>query len=260
MKKALLIILLLLFTFSSRANESTLALQGDSAYMNDDFATAIELYEKALKTDGSSSVLYFNLGNAYYKAGSPGKAIINYERSLKLDPSNRDARINLDFVNSRIADMPTDNASLTDKLADRIVCFTTADLWAWLTLGIFACFMCCVAGYIFTNAVIVRKTCFFGGIILLILTISGIIISINAASRAVSSDKAVITAESVQLGTSPRTPRDKSEQAFLLHEGTKIEIIDSLKVATDTLSPLWYEVKVDGQHRAWINSNDVEII
>ena len=66
--------------------------------------------------------------------------------------------------------------------------------------------------------------------------------------------------ESVQLGTSPRVPKNKSEQAFFLHEGTRLEIVDSLRNNSDTENPLWYEVKVDNLHRAWISSKNVEKI
>lgn len=233
---------------------------GDSAYMNDDFPRAISLYEQALKENGTSSTLYYNLGNAYYRDGNYGKSILNYNRALKLNPSNSDARTNLDFVNSKIVDKPNDNSTLTEKIGNNVVTYLEADLWAWITLGVFLMFICCVAGYIFCNGIMLRKTFFFGGLVLLVLTISGIIISVNAASRVTADNQAIITASSVQLGTSPRVPKNKAEEAFLLHEGTQVEIVDSLSTTTDNVQEKWYEVKVDSEHRAWINAKDVERI
>ena len=79
---------------ATRSGEE-LAQSGDSAYAADNFVLARELYTEAMKTGGSSAVLFYNLGNAYYRQGNLGKAIVNYERALKLDPTNADARENL---------------------------------------------------------------------------------------------------------------------------------------------------------------------
>lgn len=259
MKKIFSTIILFLATvLLCLANDYTEA--ADSAYMNDDFPRAISLYEQALKENGSSSTLFYNLGNAYYRDGNYGKAILNYNRALKLDPSNSDARTNLDFVNSKIVDKPNDNSTLTEKIGNNVVTYLQADLWAWITLGVFLMFICCVAGYIFCNGIMLRKAFFFGGIVLFILTVSGIFISVNAASRVTADNQAIITVSSVQLGTSPRVPKTKAEEAFLLHEGTQVEIVDSLSTTTDSIHEKWYEVKVDSEHRAWINAKDVDRI
>ena len=82
--------------------------QAYSAYMNDDFAKAADLYLEAESQEGSSSDLYYNIGNCYYRQNKLGKAILYYERALRLDPSNKDARANLAFVNTKITDEPGD--------------------------------------------------------------------------------------------------------------------------------------------------------
>lgn len=258
MKKILSLIIIYVCVLTG--NAAPIVERADSAYSADNFPLAIQLYQEALQKEGASTELYYNLGNAYYRDMQLGQAIIAYERALKIDPSNSDARTNLEFVNGKIADKPVDNDSLTEKLADKIINYTTADVWSWIALGLFCIFLAGVAGYIFTSSIPVRKICFFGGMVIFVLFLASLIVSINAASRSVSTDKAIVTSEAVHLGTSPRTPREKSEQAFLLHEGTKIAIVDSLTVTTDSLSTKWYEVKVDNEHRAWINSKDIEKI
>lgn len=245
---------------SLTAAAQSLTEQADAAYTADDFGKAIELYQEAAENDGTSSTLFYNLGNAYYRNGEPGKAILNYNRALKLDPANSDALTNLEFVNSKIIDKPVDNDSLTDKISDRVVNFMTADGWAYTTAVLFLLFMVCAAGYIFLNSVKMRKSSFFLALILLFCTIFGIIVSIAAANRLTDNSDAIILSESVQLSTSPRHPKDKSEEALLLHEGTKVHIIDSLRVQDVTDNPMWYEVTVNKEHRAWINASDVERI
>ena len=234
--------------------------EADKAYMDDDFENALELYLQAAQEDGNSSNLYYNIGNCYYRLNMPGKAILNYERALKLDPSNKDAATNLSFVNSRIIDKPVDNLSLSEKIGQRVVKTLSADTWAWLTFSLFALFICAAAGYIFLSDVMIRKTCFFSGLFFIICTIIGVVITISSAGRMTKHNEAIIISESVNLGTSPRVPKDKSEEAFLLHEGTRLEIVDSLTTTNSDVRTKWYEVMVDHEHRAWINSNDVEKI
>ena len=71
---------------------------------------------------------------------------------------------------------------------------------------------------------------------------------------------AVVTVPSTILSTSPRAPKNRTEEAMLLHEGTKMQIMDSVSSHTDTITSRWYDVEIDNNHRAWIKASDVEII
>ena len=61
--KKIYIILLLLVTVSV-ANGQTKA-QADSAYVNNDYAGAVEMYEAILDNEGESSDIYYNLGKPF---------------------------------------------------------------------------------------------------------------------------------------------------------------------------------------------------
>lgn len=259
MKQTIISIALLASAIIS-ANSSTLVERADSAYTADDFSTAAALYEEAAATEGVSSTLYYNLGNTYYRLDKPGKAILYYERSLKLDPTNADARSNLDFVNSRIIDQPGDRGSVMSKIMDDTVSKAGSNTWGIAALICFALFLGAIAVYIFSSHVALRKVSFFGGLGLLCCTVAGLILAFVAADKATSRSRAIVIAPSTQLSTSPRQPKDKTEQALLLHEGTLVEIVDSVATPSDTINPVWLDVTVDNNTRAWISKNDVEII
>jgi hypothetical protein len=87
-----------------------------------------------------------------------------------------------------------------------------------------------------------------------------IAITLIGSSQSTSHDTAIVTATSTQLSTAPSTPTDNSEQAFLLHEGSKVAVLDSVATPMDETAKKWYEVRVDNEHRAWINGDDIEII
>ena len=125
-------------TTAATVSGNELVQRGDSAYTADNFALAEQLYTAAMKESGTSSTLFYNLGNAYYRQGNLGKAIVNYERALKLDPTNDDARANLEFVKTKITDRQIDSGSIMEKLRDGIVEYFHADTWAWITVVLFA--------------------------------------------------------------------------------------------------------------------------
>lgn len=237
--------------------ESQLTLMADSAYTADNYVLAEELYRDAISRFGTSSTLFYNLGNAYYRQGNLGKAIVNYERALKLDPTNADASANLEFVKGKIADRQLDESSILDRLWENLVTGLKADTWAWVSIILFALFLAGAVTYLFSSVVIVKKMSFFGGIIVFVACALSIVISFAAANRATTDRYAVILPPSAQLSTTPREARNQSEEAFLLHEGTKVEIVDSV---TSNVDGKWYEVLVGPGKRAWIKATDVERI
>lgn len=255
--KKFAVILLVALQAVFAANASVVA-RADSAYINDDFLNAAALYQEAIDSLGPSPERYYNLGNSYYRAGLNGMAIVSYERALRLDPSNDDIRDNLEFVNSRITDRITSGQSLFSSAADRVARTAHSNVWAWAGL---ICFVIALAGicvYFLADGVMVRKVGFFGAGILLVGCVLTNWMAWRAAHSATRSTEAVVVSPSVILSTTPRQPKDRSEEAMLLHEGTKLEIIDS--IPGSGAERMWYDVRVDDSHRAWISSEAVEII
>jgi len=258
--KRYFILALLAIAAINVALASEIISKADSAYTKGDFKTALSLYSKAVATSGSSAELYYNLGNSYYRNGNVPQAILYYERALRLDPSFSRARENLDFVNERIIDKPGEYGTFFSRTAASVALTRSSDSWAYWALGLFITFIVALVLYFFADRIIIRKIGFFGGIILLICSVFCIVEAFYARSLALRNNEAVITAKSVILSTSPRAPLSRSEEAMLLHEGTKLYIQDSIKVKNDTASTVWYDVMVDNDHRAWIDAASIEKI
>lgn len=255
MKKTLLIVWFALTgAFISNAGVA----EADSAYMNDDFLNAAALYQEAIDSLGPSAERYYNLGNAYYRAGLTGMAIVSYERALRQDPSNVDARENLEFVNSRITDRISGTSSLIGGATDRMAATMHPNAWAWIALGCFVLALGGVCVYFLLDSVLIRKIGFFGAGVLLLCCIGANVLAWRSTRLATRSDSAIVVSPSVILSTTPRQPKDRSEEALLLHEGTKLQILDSIPGSGK--DRMWYDVKVDGSHRAWISADAIEII
>lgn len=234
-----------------------LAQKGDSAYAADNFTLAEKMYLESIRQDGTSSTIFYNLGNAYYRQGNLGKAIVNYERALKLDTSNSDARDNLEFVKGKITDRQIDNGSVMDTLWQKTVGMFHANTWAWIAVLFFALFLAGAFTYVLAAVVMVKKISFFGGIIAFLLCAATVIVSFAAANRMDDDRHAIILPPSAQLSTTPRQARTQAEEAFLLHEGTKVEIVDSVDTSAEGK---WYEVRVGTGERAWIKADEIEKI
>ena len=96
--------ILLLYTFqlfASSANEWW--QKGNKFYAQKQYDSAAYYYEKLAVQKPKDAVLYYNLGNSYYKLNDIGLAVLNYERALHLDPGYKDAEDNLILTQSRIA-------------------------------------------------------------------------------------------------------------------------------------------------------------
>ena len=233
--------------------------EADSAYNHEEFTKAIALYTDLLYSEGPNPELYYNLGNAHYRAGHTAQAVLACERALRLNPSHTDARTNLDFVNSRLEDKPADNRSFLSLAHQGMVESMSANAWAWTAFVLFV--LCCssLALYIFSGGVMMRKVGFFGAIVLAIVTIYSIFVAADAASRRNSHNEAIVAVPGTLLNSVPRQPK-QTDKVVPLHEGTKIEIIDSVSTPDDPVSPRWYKISINGSSAAWVRSTDVERI
>jgi tetratricopeptide (TPR) repeat protein len=78
--------------------------KAEELYQKELYLEAAQIYE-ALRSSGiEDGVLYYNLGNAYFKAGRLGLAILNYERAGRLLPGDEDVRENLAFARELVSE------------------------------------------------------------------------------------------------------------------------------------------------------------
>ncbi|MDE6098784.1 MAG: tetratricopeptide repeat protein [Muribaculaceae bacterium] len=242
------------------ASALSAAQRADSAYNEENFRQAAQLYTDALKESGPNATIYYNLGNSYYRLGKTGLAIVNYERALRVNPSFDDARTNRDFVLSRVDNLPEDDSTFLSNLHQSIIAWTTPTVWAWTAAALFILLLAMAGMYIFGNGIMLRKTGFFGGIIVLALTVYIMVVAYGAASAQSDHSHAVVTVPVTNLNTVPRTPKNSSDKIIPMPEGARLQIIDSLATPGDPQAGKWYDVKINNTSRAWVNAAHVERI
>lgn len=88
-------ILITVLLLGANAFDDTFA-KANAAYEAGNYAEAVTDYEQIVAGDVANPVVFYNLGNAYYRRGMVGEAIANYERALHLNPGFTAAADNLD--------------------------------------------------------------------------------------------------------------------------------------------------------------------
>lgn len=222
----------------------------DSAYIRNDFTTAIQIYEMILRT-GESADIYYNLGNSYYKIGDIAKAILNYERALILKPANKDIRSNLEIARAKTVDKVTDVPELfIITWLKSITNSMGIQSWAIIAISFFLLFIVSIYFFFFSTKIVARKTFF---ILALFFLVFCVIANISAAfQRKVRLNRmnAIIISPSVTIRS---TPNDNGTSLFILHEGRKVFIKD------DSMKD-WKEIQLEDGNVGWVKKNDLEVI
>jgi tetratricopeptide (TPR) repeat protein len=256
MKQFIITLLLAIMALPLMAGNANID-KANQAYKQELYNEALKLYLQEAKQTGVSSDLYCNIGDTYYRLKDNVHAVLYYERALLLDPSNGDARFNLEFVRGKMQ-LPDDAGdSWFSNWVDQTVSRLSSNTWAVIAIITFLLFLAGVAAYLFLDSVLMRKIGFFGGAVVLVMSILANLAAFHVYHKATSGNGAIVMPQSVTLSTAPREPRDKEEEAFQLQQGTRVEIVDSI---ADKAHGKWLQVVTAGGRKAWISAQDVEVI
>ena len=249
------------------AEEASVAM-ADTLYMHGEYTKAAEAYQAIVKVDGSSPELLFNLANAYAQAGDLGRAVLNYSRANRMDPTNKEIKNNLNYFASKVEDsnraelrgkkisVSPDHASFFQSVRRFICADFPLDMWAWLAAIAFVVLIGEIAMYLFCSDVRLRKFGFFGGIASFFVSIICIVFAFMSASYYDSHDVAVLMAYKTELLLEPSS--DSKAATSLLCQGTRLDIVAE---ETDVEGrPTWYKVRLNSDIEGWVRASDLEII
>lgn len=236
--------------FSNDTSGDIAKAEGDSAYIKEDYATAIQVYETLLK-NGEAADVYYNLGNSYYKIGEIAKAVLNYERALLLQPGNNDIRANLEVARAKTIDKvePVPEVFFVSWTKSLI---NSMSVDAWATWGIISFILFIVALYffIFSKQIMWKKAGFISGVIFLIITICTNLFASEQKEHLVNRNEAIVMNPSVTVRS---TPSESGTSLFILHEGRKVSIKDnSMKE--------WKEIRLEDGKVGWVPTSAIEVI
>lgn len=222
----------------------------DDEYKKGNYQQAIKDYEELLKK-GPSVELYYNLGNAYYRTDNMTRAVLNYERALLLSPGDDDIRFNLQMARSKTIDKIAPKSEMFFVTWYKtLVNFTSVDGWARSAIVCLSLALVLALCYLFGGKPQVRKIGFFGAVVFIAVFILSNVFAYEQKQILTKRTGAVVTAPSAPL---KKTPVASSEHGAIIHEGSRVEIID------DTMKD-WKQVELEDGREGWILSSQMERI
>jgi len=251
---AIALLLAFVMPFSSKAADSypdSLWTSGVSAYEAGLWQSSASAFEAIIASGIESAEVYYNAGNAYFKAGEYPKAILNYERALKVDPSYKDARFNLEFVSSLIQDKIDEVPEFFLRSWMRNLSYImSSNAWAVLSLVLLALTLAMALLFILGSTAGRRRTGFFTGIVLLLLFILSLSMSLWQKNDFEKADAAIVMVPVTSVKSSPSA--ESAKDLFVLHEGTKVRILDEVGS--------WRNIQLSDGREGWMKSSDMEVI
>ncbi len=251
MKKSIIIAFILLLSSIGFAQESSqLWSQANEAYSIGEYNNALEKYLAIEAGQEESYNLYYNIGNCYYKTGEVAKAIVYYERALKLNPAGKDAINNLEIARLQTLDQieSVPEFILTTWVKDIRDMFSS-NVWAYISLVFFAITLLFLLGFKFAPLVSQRKLSFSFACVAFLFVIFSVLFSANLASKGTSQDYAIVMVPVSNVKSAPNTT---GNNLFILHMGTKIQILEQVQN--------WMRIELSDGRQGWMQTKDVEII
>jgi tetratricopeptide (TPR) repeat protein len=247
--KQFFILIAVLFTTINLSAQDILQ-QANEAYSKSNFTEALDLYNQALKENGESAAVYYNIGNCNYKLNKVGPSILNYERAHLLDPGNQDIRFNLELARLKTVDKiePVGEFFLSEWF-HAVQNLMGTDNWSYFSITCFILLITCLFLFFFSRRIFIKKLGFFAGIGLLVLVIFGNIFAYNQKKKLAQRNSAIIF---VQTTTIKSSPDNSGTDLFILHEGTKVELKSKLGN--------WNEIETAEGNKGWIKSEEIEVI
>jgi tetratricopeptide (TPR) repeat protein len=214
--------------------------KANQEYATGDFKAAIADYEELVPSGQDTPNLFYNLGNAYFRQNNFGRAILNYERALALEPHHPEAQANL-----RVARDEARALELLPSRWERLFAFTNENQYAVIAAVAFWFGVFSIAVFIFGR----RRS--RSAIALSILSLSIFALAVVAVYR-LSHGKngrglAIVTGENVEARLATA---DNANRVLTLPAGSEIQIVSQRGD--------WIYAALPNNLRGWMPANSAE--
>lgn len=246
-----LITIILFLSNLAFSNEIDTQFQkGNELYQKGDYEQAIKIYDTIVEKGYQETSLYYNLGNAYFRSGKIGLAILYYEKAKKLAPSDEDINHNLSFANTKIVDkIETLPRFFIFDWWENLLAFISVSGWTYLTYAFYLIILGSFAYYFFAKSLKVQRISVYTGIIAVFFFVFSIILLLVNLNREFNVRYGIILEPAAVVKFSPDT---NSKDAFVVHEGLKVRAEDKIDN--------WIKIKLIDGKVGWLSEKNLKII
>ena len=243
--------LLLLPVFAGAAEHpDSLFAEGNRLYAAGDYNGAVARYETLVDDGYVEAAVYYNLGNAHFKLNNLASSILYYEKARKLAPGDPDIRKNLAFLNLGITDRIQPLPEFFIDSWWRGLLFSTS-LTTWSVLAV----LCWLAAfgllivYLYVWQPRLKRAAFYSGIATAGLALLLLVMAYSQHRMRIDDGGAIVFSSQATVRSAPS---DSEKTLFVIHEGTKVEIV--ARVGD------WLRVSLPNGHEGWIEAEAVKRI
>ena len=237
-------------TFASQAASDPLWDAAAEDYAAGSWDAALQKYLQIEQSGMTSDRLCYNIGNAYYKCGQLGESILYYERALKLNPACADAEYNLGIARESVLDrIDSVPEFILTKWVRSVKYLLSSNAWAFTALALMLLAAAALLLWRFASSKGVRTLAFVAACVCFIMALSAYAFSWSERGD-VLSDRDAIVMQSVTSVKS--SPSGEGKSLFILHEGTKVEVLDSVGD--------WVKVEIADGRQGWMPEGDISRI
>tara|TARA_B100000929_G_scaffold75265_1_gene58682 strand:+ start:914 stop:1693 length:780 start_codon:yes stop_codon:yes gene_type:complete len=235
---------------SAQINVENIFSQANELYNKGIYIEAINNYKEIIKNDFHSAELYYNLGNAYYRLDSIASSVYYYEKALQLNPNDRETIDNLELINKTLVDeIDPITIPLIESILNSISNIFYFETWGYISIFFSFLIVALFLSYYFANSSRVKRLTF---VLLCISSIFMLVSLINGNkgyNNYINNEYAVIYSYETDLKIEPNY---RSETLFMLHEGTKIQVLENYNN--------WIKIRLVNGQVGYIQLIDVKIL
>ncbi|WP_400075390.1 tetratricopeptide repeat protein [Winogradskyella sp. R77965] len=224
--------------------------QANALYNEGKYAEAIDKYESILKSEVHSAELYYNLGNANYKLNNVAPSIYYFEKALQLNPNDKDIENNLSFAQQMTIDaidkVPEVGFS---RIINNVVNTFKVDTWAKIAIGGVIIFVLLFLMYHFSYATSQKRIAFIISVLSLLIACFSMAMAFQKESLNKKDNPAIVFSQESKVKAEAN---QKSEEVFRLHEGTKVQVLDTYED--------WNKIELSDNSTGWIPSKDIKLL
>ena len=244
MKNLLYILLLTTQVFFAQSGFEN----GNALYQKGKYQEAITAYESVFRTKKESAELYFNIGNCYYKLNKVAPAIYNYEKALLLNPNDAEIQNNLKFAQKlQIDDIKTVEKVGFNKLIQDFTNTFHYNTWGGIAVGLSIVFLLFFVGYYFSQITVSKRLFFLGMFFVMLLLLVSVSSAIFEKNQYNNDQPAIVFSGIVSV---KNEPKNGATDAFVIHEGTKVYVIESLDN--------WDKIQLTDGTEGWIENSAIK--
>jgi len=232
------------------AQNETLFEQGNTLYNDGNYIEAIEKCQAILDSGEHSPAVYFNLGNAYYKLSNIAPSIYYYEKALQLAPDDKDILNNIAFARNMTIDVVDTIPEVGfSKLVKNITYMLSFDAWAKTSVALVILFVILFLSYYFSYTTLKKRLAFIGSSASMVLACVALAFAYHNYNLKQNDRPAIVFAKESQIKSEPNL---RSTEAFKLHEGTKVQILDTVNN--------WKKIKLADGKTGWVVTDDIKAL